>query len=125
MTEKEVSYGIAAQLALRDFLKARLEAGATGWDVDMTEPGSPEDRLKGIDFYFVSPDGEAYPVDVSLQDKPGKLVLRMYDDWFTRESRRSFETTHRLVVDPRKADEVMRAVAQIVYRVMDARGKLR
>lgn len=125
MTEQEVRYGIAAQFALRGFLQALLEQGATGWSVDMTEPGSPEDTLKGIDFYFISPDGQSYPVDVSLQDKPGKLVLRMYDDWFTRESRRAFGTANTLTVDPRKADEVMWAVADIVYRLMDARGELR
>lgn len=121
MTDEKVKYGIAAQLALGDFLQARLKENPTGWEIEMTEPGSAADRYKGIDFYLVSPEGTRYGFDVSLHDKPGKLMLRMYDQWFTPTSREAFTTTNKLVVDSRRETEILEAVIEIVSILMTAR----
>ena len=97
---QDIRYGIAAQIALFEFLK---------------------DRLQGIDFYLVSPEGESYPLDVSFRDKPERLTLVMEDAWFTRQSRKSFGETGLLAVDPTKAADIRLAVARAVIALKKAR----
>lgn len=69
----DIRYGIAAQIALFEFLRDRLATTGTGRMLSMTEPGSAKGRLQGIDFYLVSPEGEldrGYPYPRSGPVKP-------------------------------------------------------